>query len=144
MSLRPAGAPRRAARLALAAVLTLLWAAPASADGLERLRAGNAALDAGRLSEATAAYRDAAGERETAPIAWFNLGIVYARRGRPGDATAAFARAARLAGDDDRLASRAHYNRGVLLERAGDLSESLAAFKDALRRDNRPSSHGSR
>jgi tetratricopeptide (TPR) repeat protein len=121
-------------RIVLGLVLLLLQARSAAADGLDRVRSGNAAFDAGRLAEAAAAYRDAMRDAEAAPLAWFNLGVLLARQRQPAESARAFARAARLASGDAQ-AARAHYNRGVVLERSGELRESLAAFMDALRKD---------
>jgi tetratricopeptide (TPR) repeat protein len=120
--------------LAGAIVLLLSQTVLAAGDGLDRVRGGNAALDAGRLAEAAAAYRDATRDPGAAPLAWLNLGVTLARQQQPAEAARAFARAARLASSDGQ-AARAHYNRGVVLERSGELRESLAAFMDALRKD---------
>ncbi len=121
-------------RRGIALLVAMLTAPAVSAQGLEALRAGNAALDGGRLDVAEARYREAARDSDSAALAWFNLGIVMARRGQDPLAARTFAGAAdRATSNADK--ARAHYNRGVVLARAKQLREALGAFMEALRRD---------
>jgi tetratricopeptide (TPR) repeat protein len=110
------------------------YAATAAAQGLDALRAGNAALDAGRLDVAEARYREAARDQDTAALAWFNLGVVMAARGQDALAARTFSGAAERAASNAGKA-RAQYNRGVVLARSGQLREALGAFMEALRRE---------
>jgi tetratricopeptide (TPR) repeat protein len=120
----------------LSLLLVLSAATPLSAQGIEALRAGNAAFDARRLDVAEARYREAARDTDAAPLAWLNLGLVMAARGQDALAARTFAGAAdRAASDADK--ARAHYNRGVVLARSGQLREALGAFMESMRRDPR-------
>lgn len=122
-------------RVTAAMAIGLAVTAPAVlAQGRDAIRAGNAALDAGRLDVAEARYREAARDSDTASVAWFNLGLVMARRGQDEVAARTFAGAAeRAASNSDK--ARAQYNRGIVLARGGQLREALGAFMEALRRD---------
>jgi Ca-activated chloride channel family protein len=132
----PQGRPRIAAISVASGVLVAVLAAPAAAaDGHEAIREGNAALDAGRVAEAIAAYRHAAEDADAAGLAWFNVGVALARQDDAKNAAMAFARSAALYKGDKAGASRAHYNRGIMLERTEELEESARAFIAALRAD---------
>jgi len=128
-------------RLATALTIMLAAATAVWAQSLDALRAGNVALDAGRLDVADAHYREAARDADLAALAWLNLGLVMARRGQDEIAARTFAGASeRATANADK--ARAQYNRGVVLARAGQLRESLGAFMESLRRD--PAHEGAR
>ncbi len=93
------------------------------------LSAGQAALGAGSLSDAEAAYREAVRTNPKFAPAQFGLGNVYVRQGRLAEAEAAY-RAAIAA---DPTMAAAHMNLGVVYYQLGSLSKAAEAYDAALR-----------
>jgi predicted O-linked N-acetylglucosamine transferase (SPINDLY family) len=82
----------------------------------------------GRLDEAIAAYRRAAGLWPGNAVAQYNLGSALALAGALAEASAALQRAAELRPDDPEV----HNNRGGVLQRMGRTEEAVAAYRRAI------------
>lgn len=121
------------AAVVLAAGLALVAAERVAARRPSAVPGGLAALAAGKLDTAAAAFdRAMKSEPTLADRAAFDLGVTRAAERRMSDAAAAFARAAELTTSVEVRAS-AHYNRGIVLASLGALPQSLNAFAQTLR-----------
>lgn len=119
-------------------------------------RRGNAALNAGNLSAAEAAFAEALRHNANHGGVWNNLGIVYSRQGRTDDALGAYAKAIALGVQNARenyeslavwkrgkeamveankTTARREVKTGIDLLRAGRYDEARARFKTALNYD---------
>ncbi len=105
-------------------------AAPAAAvdDGETARRAGNEALQAGRLDEALAHYERYVAARPDASSAHLNLGFALLELQRPVEAAAALRRACRL----DPASHEAPFFLARALAAAGELKDAERALEEAV------------
>ncbi|HEY0755438.1 MAG TPA: tetratricopeptide repeat protein [Ktedonobacteraceae bacterium] len=95
----------------------------------EWMTVGNDHFDAGRFTEALAAYEQALGLDPTNALAHINKGVALRRLGRGDEALAAYEQALEL----DPTDALAYYNKGVALRNLKRHAEALAAYEQALR-----------
>jgi len=81
------------------------------------------------LSRAAACFRRAIGYKEDYDVAWYNLGVVLGRLGRPGEAIASYRRSLDL----DSKNADAWVNLSVEYQQAGNYLAGLKAAETALR-----------
>lgn len=98
------------------------------ADYETRLKAGALFRDAGRISEATAIFREAAAERPGTPHAHYELGETLLQSGDFANAVDPLATAAELSADSAGVQAAL----GAALLGADRTPEAIAAFRDAL------------
>jgi tetratricopeptide (TPR) repeat protein len=106
-------------------------AASARARHLILMRMGGVHRDLDELDESLTAYQGAAGFSPDDPVATIALGLLYARRDRPGDALAAFDRASRM----DPASVEAHYRLADSYLRLDRLGEAVGAAEKAVSLD---------
>ena len=99
------------------------------ADYETRLKAGALFRDGGRISDALAAFREAAAERPRTPHAHYELGETLLQAGDFASAVGPLATAAELSADS----AGTHAALGTALHGADRPAEAIAAFRDALR-----------
>ena len=96
----------------------------------EAVARGQAALAAGRWSEAASLLEDAAAAHPENPVVLYNLGSARLFAGRYRAARSAFARSAKFAAGDDRR--RAVQGLAEAWRRAGDADRALEVYTEAI------------
>lgn len=99
------------------------------ADYETRLKAGALFRDGGRITDALAAFREAAAERPGTPHAHYELGQTLLESGDSGGAVGPLTTAAELSADS----AGVHAALGAALLGADRPAEAIAALRDALR-----------
>lgn len=97
-------------------------------DALLHAKLGNMYAGLGWDDLAEAAYLQAVALDENLYEAWTNVGTIYNRQDKLGQAEGAF----RKAIDLQPRAALAYYNLGTVLDRAGRYDEALVAYKQAI------------
>jgi len=97
-------------------------------------------MESGRLDEAKRQYGEILARVEKGPqgamvraSAYYNLGIIYGKKGRIPEALAAYQNALALRPD----MVEAHNNAGLILQRMGRIGEAEASFRKAIAADNK-------